>query len=201
MSRKASSLPLKDDLEVLLVTLTKVMKPRPLVSALPSCSRTGNLTLSDCIALAKGFDFLSKSSKSEEDVVGTYFRSNPAIKLLSERYPVLEDLVIFTSLRLAYDGKKYAAVRLDFGATFSTFDTLTDIYMVYTFYSTGEASFARASLSCLLLNLLIQMVLCFFQNRNQAKGRTFREFMFILCFAKPGVGEMRRSDHFLATRF
>ena len=68
----ASSIPLKDDLEMLLVLLCEVMRPRKLVSSLPSCDKTALLTQSDCITLAKGFGFLAKKYDSN-DAVGDYF--------------------------------------------------------------------------------------------------------------------------------
>ncbi|GMH74475.1 hypothetical protein TL16_g06476 [Triparma laevis f. inornata] len=95
--------------------------------------------------------------------------------------------LVLMSIRLAIDGKKYAAVRLFGGALFSTFDLIADIYMIWTYYSTGENGFAIASLISLLSNIIIQLWFVFLQNRKQTRRRLFQEIMYVLTFTKPGV--------------
>ena len=96
------------------------------------------------------------------------------------------------NMRLANDGKKYAAVRLFGGALLSTFDLITDIYMIWTYYSTGENGFAIASLISLLSNIFAQLVLVFLQNRKQkSNGRLFKEILYVLSSTKPGVDAYR----------
>lgn len=68
----STSIPLVGDLEILLMFFFEVMKPRPLATTLPACDKTERITKTDCINLAKGFDFLSKTSGSDEDAIGTY---------------------------------------------------------------------------------------------------------------------------------
>ena len=72
--RTFTSVPLKNDLEIFLVFFRELMKPRQLVSELPVFLKTNKLTTLDCIRLARGFDFLSKTSDSDEDAVGLLFR-------------------------------------------------------------------------------------------------------------------------------
>ncbi|GMH62724.1 hypothetical protein TrST_g11301 [Triparma strigata] len=187
----ASSIPLKDDLEMLLVLLCEVMRPRKLVSSLPSCEKTTHLLQSDYIALARGFDFLSKTSGTNEDTVGEYFEKYPAMREMSERNPVFEELLVLTSFRLGNNTKWDAAVRLILGALLSTFDTVTDIYMIYLYYSTGETGFANSSLTSLLMNIGSQLVFVFFQNRRQSKWRIFQEMLYVLTFTKPGIDVYR----------
>ncbi|GMH93689.1 hypothetical protein TL16_g12697 [Triparma laevis f. inornata] len=192
INKAASSLPLKSELEVLIVFLREVMKPRQLASTLPSCDKTSNLTLSDCVTLARAFDYLSKTSDSNEDAVGEYLEKFPAMRDMHERNPVLEEALVFMSVRLANDGKKYAAVRLFGGALLSSFDTMTDIYMIWTYYSTGENGFAIASLISLHTNIFGQLLIVYFQNRKHpSNGRLFKEILYTLSFSKPGVDAYR----------
>ena len=96
------------------------------------------------------------------------------------------------SVRLANDGKKYAAVRLFGGALLSTFDLITDIYMIWTYYATGENAFAIASLISLFTNIIIQLALVYFQYRNHpSKSRIFTEMLYVLFAVKPGVDAYR----------
>ena len=91
ISKSISNVPLKDDLEVMLVVLREVMRPRQLASTLPSCEKT-QLILADCIKIVKGFDFLSKTSETNEGVVGKYFDKYPAMRDMQERNPVLMEV-------------------------------------------------------------------------------------------------------------
>lgn len=85
------SIPLTSDLEVLLVVLQEVIKPRQLAATLPSCDKTHDLTLSDCVTLARGFNFLTKIS-GNEDAIGRYFDNFPVMRDMQERNPVLEEV-------------------------------------------------------------------------------------------------------------
>lgn len=80
-----SSLPLKSELEVILVFLCEVMKPRQLSATFPVCDKTSDLAKTDCVALARGFDFLSKTSGSNEDAVGKYLDNFPVMRDMHNR--------------------------------------------------------------------------------------------------------------------
>ncbi|GMH58831.1 hypothetical protein TL16_g02697 [Triparma laevis f. inornata] len=134
----------------------RVMKPRQVPAALPVMQKRSGLTSVDCLTLAKGFDFLSKTSQNDEDAVVTYLDHFPVIKDISEMNPALEDLPIFMNVRLADHGR-------------------------------NENGFAVATLASLASNLGVQLLLVFFQTRKQSLRRMFREMMYALTFAKPGV--------------
>jgi len=100
---------------------------------------------------------------------------------MAGRSPVFEELLVLTSLRIANEGKKYAAVRFVFGALLSTFDTITDVYMILTYYATGEPGFATANLISLLTNIGLQLLFVFFQNRNSGGATGLSRF-----YPRPG---------------
>ncbi|GMI13806.1 hypothetical protein TrLO_g928 [Triparma laevis f. longispina] len=72
---------LNGDLEVLLVFLCEVMKPRALASSLPTCDNTNQLTHSDCMKITKGFDYLSKTSTATRMQSGHFLRNSPPYTL------------------------------------------------------------------------------------------------------------------------
>ncbi|GMH80619.1 hypothetical protein TL16_g08624 [Triparma laevis f. inornata] len=95
MERATSSIPLENDLEVLVNFLREVMKPRALAATLPKCDKSSNLALVDCVVLARAFDFLAKTaSGSNEDAVGeNSFRNASLISLLSNIF--LQLIMVF----------------------------------------------------------------------------------------------------------
>ena len=113
------------------------------------------------------------------------------MNLLNRRNPMLEELLLYTSVRLANDGRKYASVRLLGGALLSTFDTLTDLYMVYVYSSTGETGFANATLSSLLVNLSFQACVVLLQHKGHSRRKKLNELLYVLTFTKPGVDAYR----------
>ncbi|GMI08704.1 hypothetical protein TrVE_jg9294 [Triparma verrucosa] len=180
------------DLAVVLAVLKEVMKPRSVPASLPVCDKSVGLTSADTVTLARGFDFLTKTSQnSDGEAVGAYLEHFPVMKKISEQQPLLEELLVFTSVRLAAAGKRYASIRLIFDVLLSTFDVLTDIYMLYSYYRAGESGFAVATLASLFSNIGVQLLLVFVQTRKQPKGRMFREMLYVLTFLKPGVDVYR----------
>lgn len=57
------------------------MKPRALAATWPKCDKSSNLTLVDCVVLARAFEFLAKTaSGSNEDAVGKFLDNFPAMR-------------------------------------------------------------------------------------------------------------------------
>ncbi|GMH87323.1 hypothetical protein TrST_g3724 [Triparma strigata] len=81
----SAPLSLGGDLNVLLFFFCEVMTPRKLVRSLPSCDKTMHLTQSDCVTLAKGFDYVSKTSGSDGYAVGIFLQKYPFMSSMCER--------------------------------------------------------------------------------------------------------------------
>ena len=95
------------------------------------------------------------------------------------------------SVRLASDSRNYAAIRLFLGVVLSTFDTATDMFMYFEYKRGGDAGYANATLATLLLNLGLQLLMSFFQNRKMSPRRRFFEALYVLTFVKPGIDAYR----------
>ncbi|GMI12483.1 hypothetical protein TrLO_g2953 [Triparma laevis f. longispina] len=187
-----SSIPLVGDNNILLMFFCEVMKPRPLLVSLPKCDKSADIiTPSDCITLAKAFDYLSKKSTSDKNAINHFLKHYPAMKTLAERNPLLQNLLLLTSVKLAKGRRNYGAFRFIFGASLSSFDTITDIYMIQTYWASGETGFATATIITLLVNLTFQLLIVYMQNRKQTIGRILTEIMYVLTFCKPGVATYR----------
>ncbi|GMI16496.1 hypothetical protein TrLO_g12860 [Triparma laevis f. longispina] len=107
------------------------MIPRQLASSNPECTKTtAKLSQPDLVKIPRGIDYLSKTIGDDGDAVGKCFKCYLAIRE-NDRNPLLEEALVHMSVRLTKDTKKYANMRLVFGALLSSFDTATDIYMIY----------------------------------------------------------------------
>eukprot|EP00519_Triparma_laevis_P011501 CAMPEP_0182508184 /NCGR_PEP_ID=MMETSP1321-20130603/24535_1 /TAXON_ID=91990 /ORGANISM="Bolidomonas sp., Strain RCC1657" /LENGTH=665 /DNA_ID=CAMNT_0024714221 /DNA_START=50 /DNA_END=2047 /DNA_ORIENTATION=- len=193
IGRQLSRFPLKDDATRILNLMAAIMKPKTLASTLPSCmTPSSSMTKADCVDIARGFNYLTKTTAEDGDAVGEFLKAYPAMQELSERYPgTFEDVLLLASVRLASDNKKYALVRLLFGALLSTFDSMTDIYMIFVFWRTGEKVYAYATVGFIMLSLFLQVLFVVLQNRKQPKGKIIKECLYVMSLTKPGVDAYR----------
>ena len=70
-------------------------------------------------------------------------------------------------------------------------DMATDISMVFEFFRKNQDNYAWATLGSLFLNIGLQMLLTFFQNRGKGIRRQCREQLYVLSLVKPGVDAWR----------
>ncbi|GMH96462.1 hypothetical protein TrVE_jg10144 [Triparma verrucosa] len=192
---KQTSLSAPKDAEVIILFFCELMRSRKLASVLPECDKLSTqLTRSDLIQVARGFDSLSNTSKITDDVIKAVFDRYPAMKELTKRNPFLEEALIITSVRLANSGNKTSdGFRLTLGVLLSFFDTTSDINMIFVYYADGRKGFARAILASILLNIALQLFLVYQQNKNQPKSNIFREILAVFTLTKPGINAYRVS--------
>ncbi|GMI07708.1 hypothetical protein TrVE_jg4984 [Triparma verrucosa] len=188
---------LKHDINFVLHFMNESMKPRKMASHLPSVPKSSSSSVNRFVShnevtlIAKGFDYLTKTIDDEGDAVGKFMTSYPVIEEVNGRHHLLEELLIRMSVRLASDSRNYAAIRLFLGVVLSTFDTATDMFMYFEYKRGGDAGYANATLATLLLNLGLQLLMSFFQNRKMSPRRRFFEALYVLTFVKPGIDAYR----------
>ena len=81
--------------------------------------------------------------------------------------------------------------RVVIGALLSFLDMATDINMVLQFFKGGQGLAARAIIITVSLNLLLQLVIVYAQNRRKPGFVIVREMMIVLSCMKPGVDAYR----------
>ena len=104
--------------QVLLLLFTELVKKRQLPVTPPPCDTPLSIaTQLDVVKVAKGFVCLVMSSQSEEEAVTRCIDMYPLLKELSDEHPVLfEELLVLTGVRILKDSRRYATLRLFFGA-------------------------------------------------------------------------------------
>jgi hypothetical protein len=82
-------------------------------------------------------------------------------------------------------------MRLYTGAGLSTLDLITDLYMIYTYATTGQQGTA-VSLSIMVgIGLFVQVLVVWAQNRKGPRINTAKEVLVVLTGLAPGIHAMR----------
>jgi hypothetical protein len=82
-------------------------------------------------------------------------------------------------------------MRLYTGASLSTMDLISDVYMIYTYATTGNAGTALSLAIMVGLCLLIQLTLVFVNLRKGSKVAMLEEMLIVLTGTAPGIHAMR----------
>jgi hypothetical protein len=82
-------------------------------------------------------------------------------------------------------------MRLYTGAGLSTLDLITDIYMIYTYATTGQQGTALSLAVMVGLCLLLQLLGVFMNTRKAPKKVMLRETLVVLSGIAPGIHAMR----------
>jgi hypothetical protein len=82
-------------------------------------------------------------------------------------------------------------MRLYTGAGMSTLDLITDVYMIYTYATTGQKGTALSLGIMVGLCLLLQLLCVFMNTRKAPKKVILRETLIVLSGVAPGIHAMR----------
>ena len=101
-------------------------------------------------------------------------------------------LILFNNM--LRDNKFGMVFRVGVGATFSTIDALTDIYVVSTYYNNEDLHVqAVAMLSMIVGNMFLQFLVVLTQYKTKSWSRKMGELLLTLCFLRPAVDAYRVS--------
>jgi hypothetical protein len=82
-------------------------------------------------------------------------------------------------------------MRLYMGASLSTLDLLSDMYMIYTYVTTDQPGTALSLFIMVGMCLLSQVGLCWLQTRKGPRHVMLKEMLIVLSGTAPGVHAMR----------
>jgi len=86
--------------------------------------------------------------------------------------------------------------RVCVGATLSTIDAVTDIYVIATYYESDELKTqATALVTMITLNLIIQVLMCLGQFRKKHWTVKMKELLITLMFLRPAADAYRVSTN------
>ena len=82
-------------------------------------------------------------------------------------------------------------MRLYTGASLSTMDLISDVYMIYTYATTGQQGTALSLAAMVGLCLLLQLFLVWVQTHKGPRRVMLKEMLVVLSGMKPGIDAMR----------
>ena len=80
------------------------------------------------------------------------------------------------------------------GAKLSLLDIITDIYMIYQYLTSkeeGQAIFGIINLLMVGVNLVIQLLLVYLQNKKKGTKKVVNEALTVILFIKPAIDAFR----------
>jgi hypothetical protein len=86
-------------------------------------------------------------------------------------------------------------MRLYTGAGLSTLDLLSDLYMIYTYATTGQQGTALSLAVMVGLCLMLQLLLVFGQTRKGPRRLMLKEMLIVLSGMKPGWDAMHVANN------
>jgi hypothetical protein len=134
-----------------------------------------------------GSELIRIVAKSINESVGVHdwIEKYPSMKELCERHkfiaPMME--VVVTQIVRVVDWKML--LRATIKVFFSLFDLMTDLYMIFFYFSNDQATFGKLTIVMILMSLLMQCVMVSFIYKGDKKVMR-RELLFVLSFVKGG---------------
>ncbi|GMI41364.1 hypothetical protein TrCOL_g8199 [Triparma columacea] len=149
-----------------------------------------DITEADGRRIGKTMSSLIIGNLTAAAAVDEFILTFPSMRELDERYsffrPFLE-VVARKKLATADLGLKF---RVFLGTSFSLLDMGSDIFIITELFATGENIKARAILCMIVLNIILQLVVVFFQRRKRPKVMAKEMLLTILCL-KPAQDAVR----------
>ena len=149
------------------------------------------LSSSDGKNIGRGLALALISNTSPETDVDEWIHRYPALQELDRNYSFFPPMMNTLAKRILQTSNKGATHRALSGAALSLMDTYSDV-MIYRFYMTGQKFFAKFFLAAIIINILLQVLLVYFQNRKMGKTKLLQEIATTV-YLKPAFDAVRVS--------
>ncbi|GMI44330.1 hypothetical protein TrCOL_g754 [Triparma columacea] len=169
------------------------MNTKSIPAKQPVCDTDlSDLTTGDVKILAGGMLYFLRHELLEEDAAEKCLECYPCMRELSEVVGNFEKMHLAFLKEKLGDKQKLAKAKLFFAAALSIGDLVTDIMMIVQYFQTRSLwGYAWASLGSLLINLTLQALATFAQNKAKPWQRQAKEQFFVWSLVKPGVDAWR----------
>ena len=150
-----------------------------------------DLTDVDATFVGSSFNFFTLSHSSPSNAVIEYIKQFKCLTELDELCPAFRPLLNLVATAVFKTSSFGSSFRLYLGAFLSMFDMITDLLMVRNYIESRNIGFAKALVSMLSLNMVVQLILVWVQNRRLGFTKFFFELLLTLFCVSPGVHAYR----------
>mmetsp|Transcript_732 Transcript_732/g.1207 ORF Transcript_732/g.1207 Transcript_732/m.1207 type:complete len:961 (-) Transcript_732:44-2926(-) len=166
---------------------------RTVPNSLPKCnSSLANISKQDCQTLANVLLYYLKNEVNEEDAVEKFINNYDSMRELNTIYGQdFKESLLNCCKGLHGDKQIFAKIKLFVAAFLSVFDMLTDILMCFEYFARDQDGFAWATVGSIALNIFLQSLFTFLQNKARPTRQQLREQLHVLTLIKPGVDAWR----------
>jgi hypothetical protein len=169
-------------IEVMLVEILKNVKTRKVENV-----GSKLICLENEEARSIGAALITIVAKSINEKVGVndWFEKYPSMKELSQRHSFLAPMLGIIATQTVREVNWRMILRAALKAFVSFFDLLTDLYMIFFYFSNDQGEYAKATIGMILMSLFMQCFTIFLMYHGDKKAMK-REFFYALTFVKGG---------------
>ncbi|GMH61058.1 hypothetical protein TrST_g370 [Triparma strigata] len=143
-----------------------------------------DLSAADGVKVGKSLISFIITNTSARAAVDEFILKYPSMREYdrqNEFFRTFLETIATHTLKSATFGMKF---RVMLGASLSTMDMVTDVFVINSYFKSGESSTASVMLLLLLLNVLFQLMLVFIQTRKAPRKVMAKEILLTLCGLK-----------------
>jgi len=150
----------------------------------------------DCRRVGRSMATVMRMVQTGLMAVDAWKKHYVQLNILFDEIEGFEDFIIVIANNLLRDNKFGMVFRVSVGAVLSTIDAATDIYVISTYYQSGELyGQANAMLTMLLVNIIVQLLTVYVQYKKKSWLTIGKEALISMAFLRPAVDAYRVSTN------
>jgi hypothetical protein len=150
-----------------------------------------SLTGKEAMQIGQSLAPILATSAAPASAVDEWIMKYPALGELDSTIACFRPMVNEIAKTLLSEAKWGARMRLYFGAGLSAIDMVSDFNVVLLYWATGRENDGNTLLTCLLLNVIMQLVVVLLQNWKAPLRVLLWELFYVLSCTKVGVDAYR----------
>ena len=144
------------------------------VDLLIEASSFSSLSEQEIRETCESFSFCLVACNSPESAADMHIMNSRLVSDVCEEYTMLRQIIEDIAKHIM-SKSNISTFRLFFGAALSIFDAYTDIYMIISFYETGDMGFYYASIMMMVANAFMNLLVSYLQNRRKGLQAILKE--------------------------
>jgi hypothetical protein len=149
------------------------------------------LSVDHARSIGRGFGAMVLSNASPAYALDEFLLTYPAMRTMDAECPWFRPMMEVVASRLRERTPLGLKIRAGVGAAVSVGDIVSDLLMIKSFLSAGQATAAYATIAMVSLTMLLQILLVVVQNKHRGWAAVAYEVGIVLCLLKAPVDAYR----------